>query len=82
MPLDPTLPCPYPPGSEEKILCLMARRERRLPLFLPGDAVGARKVCDGHATSFTSRQYGRVSLVNRVILWSQEPQFCRTGQQF
>jgi hypothetical protein len=45
-PYDPSLPCPYPPGSELKILCLIARRERGLPLFHPGDLKGARKVCD------------------------------------
>jgi hypothetical protein len=48
--LSPELPCPYPPGSEEKIACLTLRRERALPLFLPGDAQGARKVCDAIST--------------------------------
>jgi hypothetical protein len=51
-PLDPSFPCPYPPGSEEKIACLTLRRERGLPLFLPGDAQGARKLTDAQpATS-------------------------------
>jgi hypothetical protein len=45
-PLAPELPCPYPPGSEEKIACLTLRRQRGLPLFLPGDAQGARKLSD------------------------------------
>ena len=45
-PYDPSLPCPYPPGSELKILCLTLRRQRGLPLFLPGDAQGARKLSD------------------------------------
>jgi hypothetical protein len=45
-PLAPELPCPYPPGSEEKIACLTLRRECGLPLFLPGDLQGARKLTD------------------------------------
>jgi len=44
--LSPELPCPFPPGSELKILCLTLRRQRGLPLFLPGDAQGARKLSD------------------------------------
>ena len=51
-PYDPSLPCPYPPGSELKILCLTLRRQRGLPLFLPGDLQGARKLSDAQpATS-------------------------------
>jgi hypothetical protein len=42
--IDPRQPCPYAPGSEEKILWLTARAGRRLPLFNPLDATGARRL--------------------------------------
>jgi hypothetical protein len=43
-PKDPALPTPFPPGSPEKILVLEARALVRLPLFMKGDAQGARRL--------------------------------------
>jgi hypothetical protein len=51
--LDPTLPCPYPPGSPEKIAVLEARAEAELPsLFLPEDAAGVRHLQDPRTQPF------------------------------
>jgi hypothetical protein len=44
LPFAPELPCPFHPGSAEKILVLEARALARLPLFVPGDAQGARRL--------------------------------------
>jgi hypothetical protein len=45
-PLHPAAPCPYPPGSEEKLAILEARAALKLPLFQDDDAEGARQLND------------------------------------
>src|SRR5262249_16941755 len=41
---DPSLPTPHPPGSPAKIALLAGRAAAHLPLFLEGDAEGARQL--------------------------------------
>src|SRR5262249_28747330 len=62
-PFDPSQPCVFPPGSEEKIACLAARLSRGLPLFLPGDAEKIRKVNNTQPSDS-----GKRSPLERLIL--------------
>jgi hypothetical protein len=41
---DPSAPTTFPPGSAGKLCVLEARRALGLPLFLPDDAEGARRL--------------------------------------
>jgi hypothetical protein len=45
-PLHPAAPCPYPPGSEEKLAILELRAALKLPLFQDDDIQGARQLND------------------------------------
>jgi hypothetical protein len=69
-PCDPSLPCPFPPGSPQKLACLCLRRERRLPLWVNGDALGARQLCYAEPSAVSKR----TQLERRILLAaSDEP---------
>jgi len=61
--VDPRRPTRHHPGSEEKLIILQARAERKLPLFLAGDAEGARQVQNPQPNNI-----GRMTPVEMSIL--------------
>jgi hypothetical protein len=70
--LDPAAPCPYHPGSPEKIACLCLRRRRRLPLWHPGDAQGARRL-EVSKLGGVSARTRLERCIFTVITWQEQP---------
>jgi len=71
-PFDPSLPCPFHPGSEGKLACLTLRRERNLPLWVEGDVLGARQVCDAEPSSVSQKSLIELRLIG-VLSWEERP---------
>lgn len=54
--MDPSLPCPFWPGSPEKTECLAMRVELGLSLWVEGDSPGGPNECE-----FTRKMWNAIS---------------------